>query len=163
MNPRWWVEEHLLSMKRCENSCKDVWRIDEQIIFLRSINYSFRNILSRDNFKSKKEDKSGHLQALQHYASSWLWYVPKFKSLEGLISEDHMWHIIVQRTYIQTYCIQICKNKWITRVNISGFISAVLFEQCNVWLGIQAGKNCTSPDQPVRAGILTNRWSRSQY
>ena len=43
-----------------------------------------------------------------------------------MISEDHMWHIIVQRTYIQTYCIQICKNKWITRVNISGFISACL-------------------------------------
>ena len=150
-------------MKRCENSCKDVWHIDKQIIFLHSTNSSFKNILSRDNFKSKKEDKSGHLQALQHYASSWLWYVPNFKNLEGLISEDHMWHIIVQRTYIQTYCIQICKNKWITIVNISGFISAVLFEQCNVWLGIQAGKNCTSPDQPDRAWRLTNRWSRSQY
>ena len=54
INPPWWFEQILLSMKRCENSCKDVWHIDEQIVFLHAINSSFRNILSRDNFKSKQ-------------------------------------------------------------------------------------------------------------
>jgi len=61
---------------------KDVWHIDEWIIIFHSINYSFINILSRDNFKSRKEDKSGHLHALQRYASSWLWYVPKFRRID---------------------------------------------------------------------------------
>ena len=71
INPRWWVEELLLSGKRCENSCKDVWHIDEWTICLHSINYSFRTILSRENFKSQKEDKSVNLHNLQPYASSW--------------------------------------------------------------------------------------------
>ena len=140
--------------------CLAYWRTN---YFLHSINYSFRNSLSRENCNIWKADKSSHLHALQPYASSWLCHVSNFKRIEGWISEDHMWHIIVQSTYIQTYCIQICKDKWITRVNLSGFISAVLFEQCNVWLGIQAGKNCTSPDQPARAGRLNNGWSHIWY
>ena len=32
INPWWWVEQLLLSVKRCENSCKDISHIDDRLL-----------------------------------------------------------------------------------------------------------------------------------
>ena len=101
-------------------------------------------------FNRPKENKSGRLYKSQSNACSWLWHVLNFQTLEGLISADHIWYIIVQSKYMQTYCIQKCRNKlMITRDNLSGFIFAFLYDQYTIWLGIQAGEklHITRPAQ----------------
>ena len=113
-------------------------------------------------FNRPKENKSGHLYKSQPNACSWLWHVLNFQTLEGLISADHIWYIIVQSKYIQTYCIQKCRNKWITKENLSWFIFAFLYDQYIIWLGIQAGEiSCTSSGHPDWAERLNNGWSHS--